>query len=140
MITLMNWLQYHDPAVTLHSGGESHWLVRGDLIFADAGLRALVMTCWEEALLFRIKAELEVPPFSFYGVPRGGTAWAEAIADHMGGRWLEKFEPGCILVDDVATTGSSMDLYGEPEGTRLAVVARNSKVQVTAAWCWFYSL
>ena len=29
------WLEYHDEPVTLHSGGRSHWLVRGDLIFAD---------------------------------------------------------------------------------------------------------
>ena len=57
-------LEYHDEPVKLHSGGTSHWLVRGDLIWEDEHLRAAVLDVWQYAV--GVHSPSLVGP-SFYG-------------------------------------------------------------------------
>lgn len=143
----MNWLEYHEEPVTLHSGGRSHWLVRGDLIFADEKLRELVLDCWQYALEVGGWAKT---PMRVYGIPRGGSPWAEALSKRMDARLLTEVEIEAvqqaektteavippiptILVDDVVTTGTSLNQIGIA-GPRLAVVCRAAYIPITAAW------
>ena len=103
---MTRWLEYHEDPVLLHSGDKSHWLVRGDLIFSDKWLREAVLDYWE------IKLKNFPAPFNFLGIPKGGSAWSEAIAERMGGHIWETI--GCdpegtyVIVDDVVTTGASL--------------------------------
>ena len=39
----MDWLEYHEEPVTLHSGATSHWLVDGEKLFEDEHIRQEVM-------------------------------------------------------------------------------------------------
>src|SRR3990167_98648 len=93
---VVRWLEYHKDPVTLHSGGRSHWLVRGDLIFADENLRELVLDCWERTL------ETWSPPFTIVPVPTGGDVWAAALLKRLGGL---RARPDSfhyrVIVDDV---------------------------------------
>ena len=127
----MNWLEYHDEPVTLHSGDKSHWLVRGNLIFADLHLRAEVLNFWADYVKHRWLKENWI----FYGIPRGGSDWADALGVQMGGVILSDYEPGAILVDDVCTTGKSFDDLDK--GTTIAhrlVVVRRGSVSVGVEW------
>jgi hypothetical protein len=135
-MTTQPWLEFHEEPVTLHSGARSHWLVRGDLIFADERLREAVLDYWG----FYI-AGLR-PPYFFWAIPRGGSAWAEAIAERVGGTWANRPGPASIpnnatvlAVDDVATTGRSLLDYGASHN--LIVVDRRQRVAgVLRTWCW----
>ncbi len=131
----MDWLEYHEEPVTLHSGAMSHWLVRGDLLFENEHIRKTVLNCWAFAMRVCFP-DIATP--RIFGIPRGGTPWAEALAMIVEGAVLlheyEDNEP-TFLVDDVCTTGASFDEY--PLGPRLVVVRRTQKystVQVTARW------
>src|SRR3990172_7616643 len=94
---LQHLLEYHDEPVTLHSGGKSHWLVRGDLLFADEQLRGLVLDYWMKVL------RAWSPPFEIVSVPTGGDVWAAALVERVAA--LESQNPGMmpyrVLVDDV---------------------------------------
>lgn len=119
----MDWLEYHEEPVTLHSGGKSHWLVRGDLIFADPKLCEAVLGYWIDVL------KTWSPPFEIVPVPRGGNIWAEilqaelATQDRM--RPLREGDtPYRVIVDDVVTTGASI---ADPKAhIRLVVVDRRT--------------
>ncbi len=133
----MDWLEYHEEPVTLHSGATSHWLVRGDLLFADEHIREIVLNCWAFAISLHSPG-LRDP--CIFGIPRGGTPWAEALAKRLpDARLLDNYtttpHDPVFLVDDVCTTGESFEAY--PLGPRLVVVRRTqrySTVQVTARW------
>ena len=125
------WLEYHETPVELHSGGWSHWLVRGDLIYKDERVRELVLDCWTYCMgihspEYRDPASPRAP--RIYGVPDGGTVWAEALAHRWGTEPLSAYSAAedagpTFIVDDVATTGESLAPYPEP---RLVVVRRGS--------------
>jgi len=117
----MNWLEYHEEPVTLHSSGKSHWLVRGDLIFQDMHLRAEVLDYWLVVLRgWR-------PPFEILSVPTGGDSWAAALRTIV----PTSEEPVMayrVVVDDVVTTGAS--ILADPSAhARLAVVDRRIGLQ-----------
>jgi orotate phosphoribosyltransferase len=122
----MNWLEYHEEPVTLHSGGRSHWLVRGDQIFYDEKLREAVLDCWSHYIRqYR-------PPYFFWAIPTGGSFWAEAIAERFGCSWANRPGPSQIpnnattfTVDDVLTTGSSLSDHGSTAA--LVVVDRDQR-------------
>ncbi len=119
---MTDWLEYHEEPVTLHSGGKSHWLVRGDLIF-DSPLRDVVLDWWIE----RVGAHS--PASHVIGVPRGGMPWAKALAERLGLTWGTDDDapyppaPPFWVVDDVVTSGQS--ILAIPDAAwRLAVVDR----------------
>ena len=135
-----NWLKYHEEPVTLHSGATSHWLIDGQVLFDDENIRRAVLDVWAYAIWIH-SPQIDEP--RIFGIPTGGTPWAEALAQRVPGailldqytdaRWRDQ---PTFLVDDVVTTGKSFDdcQPGEP---RLVVVRRTSKchtVQVTAKW------
>ncbi len=115
-------LEYHEEPVTLHSGGKSHWLVRGDLIFADEQLREVILDYWiRELKLCERRAHI-------IGIPRGGMVWAQALAARLSLTWGEPDDvpyPAHQLwvVDDIVTTTAS--IMAVPNAThRIAVVDR----------------
>lgn len=137
----MEWLEYHKEPVTLHSGGKSHWLVRGDLIYADERLRRVVLAFWGLVL-----SRLGSPPTFVLGVPRGGVPWAKALAQQIGATYIEPDgeipeEGEVAVVDDVVTTGRSLDEFRPdiPVRVSLAVVSRGSN-SVGAAWATIHLL
>lgn len=118
----MKWLEYHEEPVTLHSGGRSHWLVRGDLIYDDAQMRGMVLDYWMDVL------KTWTPPFEIAPVPTGGDVWVKALADVWKARFPDEHStetPYRVIVDDVVTTGISI---ADPRAhIRLAVVDRRSR-------------
>ena len=82
-----------------HSGGELHWKIECDAI-----------TSPEWKCIARMIFERERRPFqAAIGIPRGGVEL---------GRWLNEYstqnsEHPYLIVDDVLTTGGSMDEYRE---------------------------
>ncbi len=133
-----DWLEYHEEPVKLHSGGLSHWLVRGDLLFADEHIREMVLDGWQRAMLIHTPG-LKRP--WIYGIPNGGTSWAKALAERWGVEPRSEYESPAkyiieedggvtFIVDDVATTGASLDPFDEPK----LVVVRRGSVRVTARW------
>ena len=105
------WLEYYPKRVKLHSGGYSHWLVRGDLLFDDWEARGSVLDCWEKAVSkYAMQTGMRHRP-RFYGIPEGGTLWAKAITVRTKGVYLEKYAGGAFVVDDVCTTGASLEPY-----------------------------
>ena len=132
-----DWLEYHEKPVKLHSGATSHWLIDGQALFDDPNVRRAVLDVWANAMWACFP---DIRTFHIFGIPRGGTPWAEALAHRVAGfvylEYAAAQEEGQVfLVDDVVTTGASFDEY--PLGPRLVVVRRTSKcptVQVTARW------
>ena len=135
-------LTFYDPPLKLHSGGESHWFVNCESIFADKKVRELVLDWWEEELRRIFPA---TTLFHFVGVPTGGLCWAEAIAKrfpqaicgagHLGANTVGYT---LIAVDDVYTTGASlMRVAGRV--WNLIVVMRIPGERYAAevtAWAW----
>lgn len=79
----------------LHSGGISYLKVECDAITPEE---------WAALAKF-VMQERNFPPFGFaYGVPRGGLAFAEALAPYGTGSALDD----SLVVDDVLTTGASL--------------------------------
>ncbi len=118
----MNWLEYHEEPVMLHSGSKSHWLVRADLIFADVALRTAVLDCWQRALC------RWTPPFEIVSVPRGGDIWADVLRTLMPIVPTKDLPtmPHRVIVDDVVTTGNSIS--DSKAHIRLAVVDRRDHI------------
>ena len=133
---IMDWLQYHDEPITLHSGQASNWFIDGDLIFDNLDLRGAVFAHWEKALK-QSGLMYSSRGLRFYGVPTGGTKWAKAFVEYInpegggGIKWMKESTPGQILIDDVATTGASIAVHAGP---KLVVVSRDSSIPVMAAW------
>ncbi|KKL64833.1 hypothetical protein LCGC14_2161060 [marine sediment metagenome] len=128
-ITARPFLYYRQTPFTLHSGKSSHWFVSGEAIFNDPYLKEEVLDCWTKALPDTYK----VP--HFFGIPSGGTPWAEAIAEYTYGIVLTdptSLTPETYLVDDVTTTGQSFRAYGSTL-PRLVVVNRGD-VPVLSSW------
>lgn len=134
----MKWLEYHEEPVTLHSGAKSHWLVDGAAMFADEHIREMVIDLWSGAMLTHTPGLTK--PW-IYGVPNGGTPWAKALAERWGVEPRAEYqspapyniaEDGGVtfIVDDVATTGASLDPFKEPK----LVVVRRGPVSITARW------
>lgn len=137
---LPSWLEYHTTPVPLHSGQTSHWLVRGDLIFLDPHLRSLVLDVWERCLQHAHNPVV-------LGVPRGGTPWAEALAERVNGTYIEQGvsedEEGVsfVVVDDVLTTGHSLETFRPdiPVRVSLVVVDRlTARHRPGGAWARMY--
>ena len=118
MPDLNMWLEFHPAPITLHSGQLSHWKVNGEVLFNHLPLR-------EQILHFFVKqVRLWRPPYKILGIPTGGKCWAEEIWKMV---QIESEDapdqiPITFLVDDVITTGSSMDANLVHD--RLAVVDR----------------
>lgn len=128
--------EYHHERIQLHSGGKSHWLVRGDVLFENEELRESVLDCWERAVReYATQVGLHYSP-RFYGIPEGGICWAKAIAARMQGVYLEKYVGGAFVVDDVCTTGASLGVY--EHAPKLVAVLRVATgvpyVPVLASW------
>lgn len=76
----------------MSNGGNSHWKIECD---------ALTLEDW------KCLAYLVARRFSFkavYGVPRGGIPFAEALE-----KYANAESPNILIVDDVVTTGKSMN-------------------------------
>ncbi len=124
----MSWLNYYEEPITLHSGDKSHWKIDGDELFDDEEIRGEVISYWARMITHYYKHRTKNP--RIFGIPRGGTKWAEELARNIPGAVLlneyedaEYVEP-TFLIDDVATTGSSFDKY--PNEPRYVVVRRLS--------------
>lgn len=129
-MTEPSWLEYHEEPVTLHSGDRSHWLVRGDLMFADERLREAVLAFWEPIV------RLWSPPVEIISIPTGGDAWADALRARLGDWCMAGTEmPYRIVVDDVVTTGGSIFADGRAH-MRLAVVDRRTRREGPAVSVW----
>ncbi len=141
------WLQHHGKTVRLHSGATSDWLVNGRELFDDPFVRQIVLDKWWYTVWMyggrQGNHNLDMAEPRIYGIPTGGTRWAEAFAKNYPGAVLlnqykdmrHQNQP-TFLVDDVTTTGASFDEfpYDEP---RLVVVRRLSKYPapwVTSKW------
>lgn len=100
-------IEYHEEPVTLHSGQRSHWRINADAIFEREDLREAVLAWavrWaEHEHAFSTKGR---QGFKVWGIPQGGTSWAEALRDRLVSSRLD--DPIRILVDDVLTTGASI--------------------------------
>ena len=131
------WLEYHEQPVQLHSGGWSHWLVRSDLIFEDEDLREAVLTKWENIVRNKISmSSRDRRGLVFVGIPRGGLVWAEAIAQrfqYYTDKVDDPVDPIRVVVDDVFTTGASLQL-AQTRDCALIVVDRSRHNAVRAAW------
>jgi orotate phosphoribosyltransferase len=137
----MSWLQYQDTPFLLHSGDRSHWLIDSDQIFNDEELRESVLLSWQ--------AEIPISgSYEIVAIPRGGVPWAMAFAercrpstvfvlDHpeMGALLAaSKEHKDLIVIDDVVTTGASLNLVPRAHH-RLVVVDRSlSGIANTIAW------
>ena len=120
----MDWLEYHEEPVTLHSGATSHWLVRGDLMFLNEPLRNLILDFWIDEIVATFGKAHSI------GIPKGGTVWADALAERLGltsGGPDDTPYPSSLLwvVDDVVTTGKSI-MSVASASHRLAVVDRGN--------------
>lgn len=125
------WLTYHEEYVQLHSGGWSQWLVHGEVIYEDEDVRSAVLDTWETAIRKYLGGD-DQP--RIYGIPRGGTIWASALAERLGvppmlGYYVAEDEGPTFIVDDVATTGGSRSMFPEPA----LVVVRRGPVDVISA-------
>ena len=82
-----------------HSGDELHWKIECDALFPN-----------EWKCIARMIFEIETRPFqAAIGIPRGGVEL---------GRWLNEYstqnaEHPYLIIDDVLTTGGSMDEFRE---------------------------
>jgi orotate phosphoribosyltransferase len=130
MASLIPFLEYHDPPVRLHGGGESHWLIRADLMFECKPLRELVLDNWVD--------ELGLARAHIIFIPTGGMPWAEALAERLGctygGPDAVPYPKGPLyVVDDVATTGES--IMSVPNASkRMVVVDRGYNLRIHAFW------
>ncbi len=136
----MDWLVWHDRPITLHSGDESHWEVKGELMFADPHIKFSVLASWDKAL-----QSFGVPrPFHFAGIPNGGLAWAEAMQQ---GRYRPEDTASIeeaktvIIVDDVVTTGKSIEDFRKTLPPHVSildlpilVVVRRGAIPVMTSW------
>lgn len=84
---------FNSGTFRLHSGGESSFKIDCDAL-TDEDLAALAL---QVARRWRFR--------SVYGVPRGGTRFAEALKPYA----LPCVELPRLIVDDVFTTGQSMN-------------------------------
>lgn len=129
-------LEWHDVPVKLHSGGWSNWVVDGDTLFKDEHIRELWVAGAKRCMKIHSGQEALTRP-RIYGIPHGGTKWAEALATACGVRPLLVYsvaddasgQTPTFIVDDVATTGSSLQVFPEPS----LVVVRRGPAQVTCA-------
>lgn len=79
-----------------HSGGVLEWKIDCDY------LNSLDIDCFAQLIARRFKFS------TVYGVPRGGSLLANALRDHTN-HWA----PNTLIVDDVLTTGGSMEEFKE---------------------------
>lgn len=134
------WIEYHEEPVTLHSGGKSHWLVRGNKIFDDEQLREAVLAYWETFVRQMRK------PYHFVSIPTGGDRWAEAIASRVEGAW-SRLHDVChvrngatmFAVDDVLTTGASLSAgHGSMQLVVVDRMQRDRHVPNVVAWATMF--
>ena len=67
---------------------------------------------WKEfnSCIKRITWDCKEKKFSgVYGFPRGGLCLAVALSHSMNIPFLDKLEPGCLVVDDVYETGKTLN-------------------------------
>jgi orotate phosphoribosyltransferase len=85
---------------TMHSGDTGHWKIECDAL-TDAELNALA---------YIISSKLKFS--SVIGVPKGGIKIAKALDKYKSNRGL------CLIVDDVLTTGNSMEEVKKQQADR----------------------
>ena len=131
---MMDWIEYHEEPVKLHSGEFTHWMIRGDLLFEHEDLREAVLDVWERVVRFRLNTFMPKGShgWEIVGVPRGGLVWADALKDRLGDPGELK-RPIRIVVDDVYTTGASMGEFA-PYSLGLVAVTRTKVAHPSTAW------
>lgn len=87
---------FHAESFVAHSGGVLGWKIRCEY------LNNLDITCFAQLIARRVKFR------NVYGVPRGGRVLADAL-----GEYTNHWAPKILIVDDVLTTGGSMEEYRE---------------------------
>ena len=101
------WLEFHNPPITLHSGGKSSWKVDAHQLYLNPAIRESVFESWARYL-----HALRINDFSLVGIERGGIEWADGFSRYTLGS--NKDRPSIsdktriIIVDDVYTTGASL--------------------------------
>ena len=139
------WLHINkDEPFKLHSGLYSICKVETKGIFTNPATREFILDGWEKSIRSKYP-DVKDGTHRFFGVPTGGTPWAEALAkrmkgllryDYRDGRYADK-EP-TFIVDDVLTTGSQVKELGCDHEPLLVVVRRwdygNHPPQVLNAW------
>lgn len=81
---------------TGHSGGVLGWKIKCEY------LNSLDIDCFAQLIARRVKFR------NVYGIPRGGSVLANALRDYTN-HWATKI----LIVDDVLTTGGSMEEFRE---------------------------
>ncbi len=78
----------------LHSGGTSNWKIDMDGMDDE-----------DIAMLARLGSKMVGPFDCVNGIPRGGLRLAEALSEYIS----DDMRAPCLIVDDVLTTGTSME-------------------------------
>jgi len=107
-VASVNLFTYSSSPIPLHSGITSHWKIDCD---------ALTEHDWE--CLAAMAAEIAPPFHSVLGVPRGGFKFASALK-----KYRRADSDHTLLVDDVLTTGRSMEHWRLRNDVGLVVFAR----------------
>lgn len=109
-----HWGMFRVGSFTLHGGAQSYWKIDCDSLH-DEDIEALAVVISRRSL-----------PFSHVeGVPRGGLRLAAALDRHT---QPEIPTPRLLIVDDVLTTGSSMEFHRAGRGAIGAVLFARGQV------------
>ena len=75
--------------------------------------------------------KLEEPPTGVYGLPRGGLPISVTLSHRLNIPLLMAPTPGCLVVDDISDTGTTLEHYAKSEKyTLITWVVRSSWTKV----------